>query len=331
VASRETVFLVNNLMLVAFTFTVLLGTLFPIIAEAARGVKVSVGEPFFNKMTLPIIAALLFLMGVGPALPWRRATRNGLGARFLLPAIAMVAVGGLSVLLGVRNPYAVMAFGFSAFALVINVGEYVTPTRGRMQAHGENALRALWRVMTSNPRRYGGYFAHLGIIVMAIGIAGSSALQTSHEATLRRGETMTIEDYTLRYDGMWAQDQPQRFSVGATVVAQRNGRDIGTMEPRLNYYRTQVEPVPTPAVRSRMEDLYVVLMAFEPDGASATLSVIVEPLVIWIWIGGLMIGAGAIFGLGLGIRSASRAPRRSATGAGATPREEELVPAGGET
>lgn len=331
VVSRETVFLFNNLILVAFTFTVLLGTLFPLVAEAVRGVTVSVGAPFFNRMTLPFVVALLFLMGVGPALPWGRATREGLGARFLLPTIAMVAVGGLSVLLGVRNIYAALAFGFSAFALVINVGEYVIPTRGRMQAHGENALRALWRVMTSNPRRYGGYFAHLGVIVMSVGIAGSSALQTSHEATLRRGETMTIEDYTLRYDGMWAQDQPQRFSVGATVVAQRKGRDIGTMEPRLNYYRTQVEPVPTPAVRSRMEDLYVVLMAFEPDGASATLSVIVEPLVIWIWIGGLMVGVGAIFGLGLGVRNSSRAPRRGSTGgAGATPLEEELVPAGGE-
>ncbi len=331
VASRETVFFFNNLVLVAFTFTVLLGTLFPLLAEAFRGVTVSVGAPFFNQMTLPFVVALLFLMGVGPALPWGRASRSGLDRHFLQAGGAMVGVAVLAVVLGLRNPYAVMGFAFAAFALVTNVREYVVPIRARMKGRGENPIRALERVAFSNPRRYGGYFAHLGVIVMAVGITASSALQTEHEATLRPGEEMQAGDFTLRFDRMWAQDQPQRFSVGATLTAWKNGRSIGTLEPRLNYYPTQEDPVPTPAVRSRLTDLYVVLMAFERDGSSATVSAIVEPLVIWIWTGGVMVALGAAFGLVFGMRS-SRSPAGATAGMGprAVARTEEVgLPAEG--
>jgi cytochrome c-type biogenesis protein CcmF len=318
-ASRETVFLFNNVILVAFTFTVLLGTLFPLLAEAFRGVTVSVGAPFFNQMTLPFVVALLFLMGVGPALPWGKASRGGLERNFLWAAGAMAVTAVVAVVLGTRDPYAVLAFAFAAFALVTNVREYVIPVRGRMRARKEGPFRALGQVALSNPRRYGGYFAHLGVVVMAVGIAASSALQTKHEATLRPGQSMQVEDFTLRFDGMWAQDQPQRFSVGATLTASRNGRGIGTMEPRLNYYPMQEDPVPTPAVRSRLTDLYVVLMAFQPDGSTATIQAIVEPLVIWIWTGGAMIALGASFGLVFGIRQGkggSRRPPAPGSGAG---------------
>src|SRR5690606_7807764 len=161
VASRETVFLVNNLLLTAFTFTVLLGTLFPIVAEAVRGVKVSVGAPFFNRMTVPLCVALLFLIGVGPALPWRRATADQLRRGLVPPAAAAVLVAGLSVVFGVRAFYTVLAFAFGAFALVANVNEFVTGVRARRRAHGEGVLTALARLVRSNPRRYGGYTAHL--------------------------------------------------------------------------------------------------------------------------------------------------------------------------
>jgi cytochrome c-type biogenesis protein CcmF len=333
VASRETVFFFNNVVLVAFTFTVLLGTLFPLLAEALRGVTVSVGAPFFNQMTLPFVVALLFLMGVGPALPWGRASRDGLERKFVLSGAAMLAVAVVAVALGLRNLYAVMAFAFAAFALVTNVAEFVTPARARMKTRSEGPLRALGRVAMSNPRRYGGYFAHLGVVILAVGITASSALQTSYEATLRPGESMQAEAYTLRFERMWAQDQPQRFSVGATLSASKNGREIGTMEPRLNYYPAQEDPVPTPAVRSRMTDLYVVLMAFQPDGSSATISAIVEPLVSWIWTGGVMVALGSTFGLVFGRRGAGApsgdAPVRTPARTVAR-EEEERIPTGAE-
>jgi cytochrome c biogenesis factor len=133
---------------------------------------------------------------------------------------------------------------------------------------------------------------------------------------------MTAGDFTLRFDRMWAQDQPQRFSVGATLTTWKNGR-VGTLEPRLNYYPIQEDPVPTPAVRSRMTDLYVVLMAFQPDGSSATIQAIVEPLVIWIWTGGVMVALGPPFGLVFSMgRGVARAVGAGASGGGAARREE---------
>jgi cytochrome c-type biogenesis protein CcmF len=124
---------------------------------------------------------------------------------------------------------------------------------------------------------------------------------------------MQVEDFTLTFEGMWAEDQPQRFQVGATLAATKNGRGIGDMEPRLNYYPTQEDPVPTPAVRSRMTDLYIVLMAFQPDGSQATIQAIVEPLVIWIWVGGVMIALGASFGLVFGMRKETSSSRRASS------------------
>jgi cytochrome c-type biogenesis protein CcmF len=193
-------------------------------------------------------------------------------------------------------------------------------------------VRALGTVMTSLPRRYGGYIAHLGIIIMAVGITASSMLQVSHEATLRPGESMTIGDFNVRYQGMWAEDEASRLPVGATLEIERKGRSLGIMEPRLNYYPTQADPVPTPAVRSRMTDLYLILLAFQSDGSSATISAIVEPLVIWIWIGGGIVGFGALFGLGLGmrVRGSSRDEIRSLT-SDRVVRGEVLAGVGGES
>lgn len=297
--SRETVFLFNNLLLTAFTFTVLLGTLYPIVAEALRGVKVSVGAPFFNKMTLPLIVALLFLMGVGPALPWRRAEPGVLRSKFLIPSVAMLVVAAVSLVLGLREPYTIVAFAFAAFALVANLVEFIIPTRARMRAHGESAMTALARVFGSNRRRYGGYVAHLGVLAMAVGIAASSTFRQEWEATLAPGESMAIANgYLVRFDELWAEDQPHRFVLGADLTVLKDGVAIGRLAPRLNFYANQDQPIATPAVRSRLDkDLYVNLMAFERDGSSATLWVLIEPLVVWIWLGGGIIGLGALIAL----------------------------------
>ncbi|HEX6939571.1 MAG TPA: heme lyase CcmF/NrfE family subunit [Longimicrobiales bacterium] len=298
VVSRETVFLFNNLLLTAFTFTVLLGTLYPIAAEALRGVRVSVGAPFFNKMTVPLCAALLFLMGVGPALPWRRPEPELLRRKFLAPAGAMVVVAGVSLALGVRAPYTVLAFAFAAFTLVTNVGEFVAGARARMRAHGEHPLAVLGRLVAANRRRYGGYIAHLGVVSVAVGIAASSTFRIERDATLDRGERMTMAGYEIRFDELWAQEDPHRFVVGANLTVFRDGREVGVLAPRLNFYGGRDEPITTPAVRSRPhEDLYINLMAFERDGSSATLQVVVEPMVFWIWLGGGIIGLGALVAL----------------------------------
>jgi cytochrome c-type biogenesis protein CcmF len=316
VASRETVFLLNNLLLTVFTFTVLLGTVYPLVAEAMRGVKVSVGAPFFNRMTLPLIAALLFLLGVGPALPWRAATPDELRTRFVVPALAGVAAIAIAAAFGTRDPYAYAAFAFAGWAAATNLGEFWRGTRARMRAHGELAITALARLVRSNGRRYGGYIAHLGILAMAVGIAASSAFRNEVERTLRPGQTLEIEGYTLRFDGVSAREEPRRFVVWADMaLLNRAGEPTEVMQPRLNYYRTSDQPITTPAVRERPhEDLYLVLMAFERDGSSVTVQALVEPLVAWIWIGGVVVGLGALISLlaGRGGRRPGRLARRDA-------------------
>jgi cytochrome c-type biogenesis protein CcmF len=296
-ASRESVFLVNNLLLTAFTFTVLLGTLFPILAEAARGVKVSVGAPFFNKMTVPLMVALIMSVGIGPMLPWRSANMEELRRKLLLPSIAAVLVLAISLTLGMRNFWGVLAFTLAAFALLGNLQEFALGTAARRRASGGNWLSALGGLMNANPRRYGGYTAHVGLIMMAIGITASSVFRTEREATVRLGEMVQLREYTVRFDELWAEDQPHRFVVGSRFTVLVNGRERGEMNPRLNYYRARgAEPITTPAVRMRAHnDLYMNLLAFERDGSSATVTVIVEPLVVWIWIGSAIIAFGAFF------------------------------------
>jgi cytochrome c-type biogenesis protein CcmF len=294
-ASRETVFLLNNLFLTAFTITVLVGTLYPLVAEAIRGVKVSVGQPFFNRMTLPICAALLFLMGVGPALPWRKATREVLRRQLLPPAVAAVLAATLSLAIGARAPYALAAFGFGAFALTANVREFIDGALARRRAHGEGPLLALLRLIGANRRRYGGYIAHIGILCTTLGIAASSTFRTDQEATLAKGATMALRGYTFRLDDIVGRQEPQRDVIEAPVSVLRGGRVVGRIAPRMNFYPTSQQPVPTPAVRSRPSgDLYVNLMAFAQDGSTATLRVIVEPLVPWIWMGGLIVCLGGL-------------------------------------
>lgn len=308
--SRESVFLLNNLFLTAFTLTVLVGTLFPLVAEAIRGVKVSVGEPFFNRMTLPICAALLFLMGVGPALPWRVASAEVVKRQLLPPAIGAVVGLVASIAVGVRSPYGLAAFAFGAFALVANVREFLDGAAARRRAHGESPPVALARLVNANRRRYGGYIAHLGILMMALGIGASSMFRTEREATLVKGATMDVGKFTVRLDDVYSREEPQRTVLAAGVTVLRGGREVGRMEPRMNFYPTSDQPVPTPSVRSRPAgDLYINLQAFAQDGSNATLRVIQEPLVPWIWIGGMIICLGAVVSLGGGRREA--APVRS--------------------
>ena len=298
-ASRETVFLINNLLLTAFTFTVLLGTLYPLLAEAIRGVKVSVGAPFFNKMTLPICVALIFMVGVGPMLPWRAAKLDQLKRDFVLPLIGLVVALIVSLLFGVRNIYGLAAFSFAGFAAVANIGEFVRGAAARRKATGASPVSAFFSLYSINPRRYGGYTAHVGLLIFAVGVAASSVFRAEREATMRPGDTLELSGFTVRFDNLEGKEEPHRFAVIGNFTAFDDGREIGKMTPRLNYYEMRGgEPLTTPAVRSRFKnDLYMTLLAFEQDGSSATVSVIVEPLVSWIWVGGVIVALGAIIGM----------------------------------
>jgi cytochrome c-type biogenesis protein CcmF len=295
--ARESAFLANNLLFVAFTFVVLLGTMYPLIAEAARGVKVSVGAPYFNRMNVPLALALVLLSGLGPALPWRRGSPRAVLAKLRWPAVGAVVVGIVCAAVGVRAFGAWITIVLAAMAVGLLVEETIGPARARARAHGEHPFAAVRGSVLANPRRYGGYIAHFGVLVAAVGIAVSASYRREREWTLRPGQSAVYGRYAIQLDSVWALEEPHRDAVIAGVHAFRDGQPLARLYPRLNYYRNSNQPIATPAVREGAEDLYLVLSAYAEDGSTATVKAIITPLVTWIWCGGIILAAGVVFAL----------------------------------
>jgi cytochrome c-type biogenesis protein CcmF len=293
--SRETTFLANNVILVVITFTIFLGTIFPVLAEAVRGVKVSVGAPFFNKVTVPLAYALLVLMGVGPLIAWRRASWDNLKRNFTYPAVAAVTVAVIGAL-WTRNPYALISFAVCAFATATIVFEFYKGVHARRQlAPGTSVPRALWTLFARNRRRYGGFIVHFGVVVTIIGITVSSNFAVEKEVRVSRGEVFQVGDYTLRYDGRRAYDEVYREVVWTDFTVLRHGREVTTLAAGKSFHPNEQQPIAQVGIRSTpWEDLYLILGGVEPDGSAATLKVMLNPMVMWIWIGGLIITFGAL-------------------------------------
>jgi cytochrome c-type biogenesis protein CcmF len=293
--SRETTFLANNVILVIITFTVFLGTIFPVLAEAVRGVKVSVGAPFFNTVTTPLAYALLLLMGIGPLIAWRRASWDNLKRNFTYPTLAAVVVA-LMGLFWTRNPYALISFGVCAFVIGTIVLEFYKGVHARRKlAPGTSVPQALWTLFARNRRRYGGFVVHFGVVVTILGITVSSNFGVEKEVQVSRGEVVHVGDYELRYDGRRAYNEVYRQVVWTDFTVMRHGREITTLAAGKSFHPNEQQPIAQVGIRSTpWEDLYVTLGGVESDGSAATLKVMVKPLVMWIWIGGVIITLGAL-------------------------------------
>ncbi len=316
IVAREGAFLINNLLLVTLTFTVLIGTLFPIIAEAVRGVKVSVGEPYFNRMAVPVFFGLLLMMGIGPALPWGRASRAELRRALLRPLPAALIGAALTGLVFSFEWQILLTGGLGGYALWVTLDQGMRPARARVRG-GEPVPRALGSSLTRSPRRTGAYLVHFGVIVTFIAVAASASFQTSNEATLAPGDQLVVGDYNLVFEGAVNDRQPHREVQKAVVRVERGGRRLAVLEPSLNQYDTQREPIMTPAVRSSLgHDLYLTLGSVGADGRVG-LRAILTPAVIWIWIGVLVMVAGTALCLieprSERAQTASAAPEAAAT------------------
>lgn len=285
-ASRETFILVNNLFFTALTFTVLLGTLWPLINEAVTGVKVSVGEPYFNAMAVPAGIAILFLMGVGPALPWGSADWSIVSRQFVIPAVlGLVTVGGC-LLGGVRGAAPLAIFGLAAFTTAVTLRELFLPARVRMAEKRESLVTAVVRSAQRSRRRFGGYIVHLGMVAVFLGVAGASAFQQKVTGTISVGgdRTLDIGKYRIALAEMVTGKEPHRDFVAARVVVTTPSGATEELTPRLNFYERSNDPIGTPAVLSQPhEDLYVSLLAFSDEGRTASFNVYRFPLVAWIW------------------------------------------------
>ncbi len=327
--SREAAFLLNNLILLGAAFAVLWGTLFPLITEGFTGQKISVGPPFFNRVNIPIGLVLLALTGIGPVIAWRRATRRNLKRNFALPLAVGLGVLAGFLLVGVRHVYALLTFGLSAFVLTVVVVEFWKGTRARGRIEGEGFFAAFVHLVARNRRRWGGYIVHVGVVLVFTAFAGS-AFDVEVRKAVEPGDTITVASpfghtYTLRYEGLSSSVEPNFDRWVALLSVREDGKPVGTLTTERRFYRATEQMVTEVGIRSTpLEDLYLILAAVEdfrgivanrPEAQRIQLQAMVNPLVGWIWYGGVIITIGSLISLWPGVEVRRR---RSAEGVGET-------------
>jgi cytochrome c-type biogenesis protein CcmF len=296
--SRDSMFLANNLLFSAFTFTVLIGTIYPLIHEAMTEKKLSIGEPYFNELGVPISIGIVFLMGVGPALPWGRVSLQKAINRLQMPLIFAFVIAGISWALGARDFLPLLSFWTCGFALQTTLRELYEPAKMRSIKKGEAFIVSLKSTLWMTRRRTGGYINHIGVIMIAASVTGSSAYKQQKEVVLKPGESVQVEEYKLTYVEDKEEKQPHRSSRLAVISVERNDSDLGLLMPRLNNYYRMGSTIGTPAVKTSLdEDLYLNLVNINTDGSIIGLQVILEPMILWLWLGGGVMGLGTVISL----------------------------------
>jgi cytochrome c-type biogenesis protein CcmF len=294
VVSRESAFLLNNVLLVAATFTVFFGTVFPLLSEAVRGVKVSVGAPFFNQVNVPLFLSLVFLMGVGPLIAWRRASTDNLRRNFLWPVVIGLVAAAAVFALGVRSFLAVVSLAVTLFVLATIGVDYLRATRARRRM-GEGLVRAMGGLLLRHNRRYGGFVVHLGILFIVVGVTGSQAWSVQREATLQKGQAVELAGYQFTFDGLSAREAGNHFLVESTFTVTNGRMPARELRPAKKFYPQEQSPIAHVDYHlGFINDLYLVLGDFARDGSQATVKVQVNRLVSWIWIGGLVLTLGTV-------------------------------------
>jgi cytochrome c-type biogenesis protein CcmF len=301
--SRESSFLFNNLLLLVACFTVLWGTLFPVLSEWVQGTKVTVGPPFFNRVNVPVALLLLLLTAIGPLLAWRRTSVESLKRNFLWPAIGALGTGVLLVALGMRPWtdisyfYSLMTIMLSALVAFTVISEFVRGGRVIGRHTGQNLFASMVQLAHRNTRRYGGYIVHFGVVVIMIGFAGS-VFNQDKEQEMGFGDKMTIGSYTLVCQSYTQDDNPNYGSEWAVMNVFKGGKQIATLNPERRFYKASQQTSTMVANRSTpREDLYVVYEGQNPETGRPIIKVHLNPLVMWIWIGVWIIIAGTVVAL----------------------------------
>jgi cytochrome c-type biogenesis protein CcmF len=330
--SREAAFLVNNLLFAGLAFVVLLGTVYPLLAEALQGHQLSVGGPYFNLMTTPIALALLLMMAVAPALPWRATSTDVLRRRLIIPAYTAGITMVVALVLGTRGITTVLAFGLAAFAVAGIVRQYVVGARARHRAESERWPTAVRRMVSGNPRLYGGLVVHTGIVCIAVALAAFGAFTTRREVELARGQSATVSGYTITYLGNRTEKSPQKTSVAVLLRIHHDGSDLGTYAPAISTFPGSNEGIGTPSVKTGfLRDVYLTLVSSPNEKGRVTIGVDINAMVVWLWIGGAVIALGTAIAISPELRRrkvrVDREPVSAPPEAGPTPSEEpEVVP-----
>jgi cytochrome c-type biogenesis protein CcmF len=324
VLSREAAFLFNNLLLVGIAFSVLWGTLFPILSELVRGTKITVGPPFFNRVNVPLGLLLLALTGIGPLIAWRKATAANLRRQFIAPVASGLLTLAALLAVGVRDFYALIALALAGFVAGTITQEFYRGVRARRRMHGESAALAFARLIGRNRRRYGGYIVHVGILIYFVAFAGM-AFKREQEATLKPGEAVEMSSpfghtYRLTHMGISQYEALNRIVSAATVEVTKDGKPAGllTSEKRQHvdsFKRPTFEPSTEVAIRSNLqEDLYIVFAGAVGGTEEAVYRFNINPLVWWVWFGGFVLVFGGIVTMWPAGGPTAGAPRRTQAG-----------------
>ncbi|GAB4271570.1 MAG: heme lyase CcmF/NrfE family subunit [Candidatus Promineifilaceae bacterium] len=294
--SREAAFLYNNFLIITILVIVFLFTYYPIFSELVTGEKGFVGAPVYKQALAPLFAALLLLMGVAPLTMWYKTSTKRLEMSLRWPALFSLGVVIVLFVLGVRRWAALLGFFIVTFSLTLTILEFWKGTKARMQ-RGENVFVAFTNLMSRNRRRYGGYWIHIGVLVMGVGIIGTELYQQETQMRLQNGESVEVGQYTVVFNGATRYPGPDDLLITeASIDVLRDGDYVTSLAPRTELYTRTGQPMTIPDARSTVvEDLYVLLVDWEPTSAdSATLRIYLNPLINWVWAGGFIFVFGTL-------------------------------------
>jgi cytochrome c-type biogenesis protein CcmF len=299
--SKEAGFLVNNLLFIGVLVVVFWGTILPLLTEAITGREFNVGPPFFNRVVSPLGALLLLLAAVAPVLPWRRGTVRAVLRRLARPAAAATVLS-VAVLLATRRPDFAGLLWVAAFLGASSVAEILRPARARRDATGGRLSASIRRLVSGNPRRYGGYVVHAGVALMVVGFAGS-LFRVQTDVVARPGETFRFAGATLTYEDFDRFAAPDKV-VNRAVLRVRGGGPAATLRPQLNLHRNWDQPQSEIAIRSTpAADLYVILAGAGDGSGEVVFRLYHNPLVVWVWAGSVLAVAGSLVALLAGRRA----------------------------
>ena len=285
--SRESSFLLTILLLLASTMLILIGTVYPAFREAFTGAKLSLNATFFNTVNGPLFFLIILTVGICTVIGWKHSSLYQLFKKVLWPLVAAVIVAIVILILWVRDPIVLVGIFVLTFVLSSIIKEFIRAANVRNKIRGGGYLKSWLTLIGSNSQRYGGYIVHTGIVLMALGIIASSFYGTNKEETLKIGDSIEIKQYSVKYEGLTSRDTPDKTILTATLSVYQSGKFIKLMNAEKYFQKSQQQSVTEVAIRSTpIDDLYIILQDWSDNGATADFKVLVNPLVLWIWIGG---------------------------------------------
>jgi cytochrome c-type biogenesis protein CcmF len=292
--SRESSFLFNNLILLVSCIAVLSGTLFPVFSEWLSGSRISVGAPFFNKVNIPIGLLLLFLTGVGPLLAWRKTSTDSLRRNFGWPLVTGLAFGAVAFAAGLREFYSLVCLILCVFVTSTISMEFFRGAKVIRARSGATLVASAVDLTMRNTRRYGGYIVHMGMVLIFVGLAGA-AFNKDTQKEMQLGSTMQIGRYNLILQSVDSKPEKNYTSERMIVEVMQNGKPLMMLYPERRFFQTNEQSGTMVAIYSTLqEDLYVVYAGQSPDNQLPVIHAYLNPLVKWIWLGGVIVVLGTI-------------------------------------